>query len=286
MTGLTDYGHDLWFGAFVTPLAERPGDVVALARLAERAGLDLVTFQDHPYLAKFLDTWTLAAWVAAQTERVLVAPNVLNLPLRPPAVTARAAASLDRLSGGRVELGLGAGNRWDAIEAMGGPRRTPGESVEALGEAIDVLRAMWDVSAGEVEMEGEHYRLGGAEAGPEPAHRIEIWLGAYKPRMLRLTGAKADGWLPSAPYLQAGDLDRGNLAIDEAAAEAGREPREIRRLLNITPDLATADSLVPLALESGISTFVLVGDDAGEIERFAAETAPAVREAVAAERGK
>jgi alkanesulfonate monooxygenase SsuD/methylene tetrahydromethanopterin reductase-like flavin-dependent oxidoreductase (luciferase family) len=135
-------------------------------------------------------------------------------------------------------------------------------------------------------VDGEHYRLGGAEPGPQPAHRIEIWLGAYRPRMLRLTGAEADGWLPSAPYLREGDLERGNRAIDEAAAEAGRDPQAIRRLLNITPDLATVDSLLALALESGVSTFFLVGDDEEEIERFAAETAPAVREAVARERGK
>jgi alkanesulfonate monooxygenase SsuD/methylene tetrahydromethanopterin reductase-like flavin-dependent oxidoreductase (luciferase family) len=281
---MTDYGHDLRFGAFVTPQADRPGDVVALARVAERAGLDLVTFQDHPYLSKFLDTWTLVAWVAAQTERVLVAPNVLNLPLRPPAVVARAAASLDRLSGGRVELGLGAGNRWDAIEAMGGPRRSPGESVDALAEAIDVIRAIWDVSSDDVHAEGGHYRLAGAEPGPQPAHPIEIWLGAYKPRMLRLTGAKADGWLPSVPYLQAGDLERGNRAIDEAAAEVGRDPREIRRLLNITPDLASVDRLLPLVLEQGISTFILVGDDPQATERYGTETAPEVREAAARER--
>lgn len=283
---MADYGHELGFGAFVTPLAERPNEVVALAGLAERAGLDLVAFQDHPYLAKFLDTWTLVAWVAARTERVRVVPNVLNLPLRAPAVVARAAASLDRLSGGRVELGLGAGNRWDAIEAMGGPRRTPGESVEAVAEAIDVLWAMWDVSAGSAHAAGRHYRLEGAEPGPPPAHRIEIWLGAYRPRMLRLTGTKADGWLPSSPYLQPGDLERGNRAIDEAAVEAGREPRAIRRLLNLTPDLATVHSLVSLALENGVSTFILVGDDPEAIERFAAETAPAVREEVERERGK
>jgi alkanesulfonate monooxygenase SsuD/methylene tetrahydromethanopterin reductase-like flavin-dependent oxidoreductase (luciferase family) len=283
---MPDYGHELRFGAFITPLAERPQEVVSLAVLADRAGLDLVSFQDHPYLAKFLDAWTLVAWVAARTERVRVVPNVLNLPLRPPAVVARAPALLDRLSGGRVELGLGAGSRWDAIEGMGGPRRSPGESVEALAEAIDVLRLLWDVSADGVRIDGEHYRLTGAEPGPEPLHRIEIWLGAYRPRMLRLTGTKADGWLPSASYLQEGDLDRGNRAIDEAAAAAGRDPREIRRLLNIGPGLATADSLVRLALESGISTFILVGDDPEAIERLAAETAPEVRGAVERERGK
>jgi alkanesulfonate monooxygenase SsuD/methylene tetrahydromethanopterin reductase-like flavin-dependent oxidoreductase (luciferase family) len=283
---MPDYGHELRFGAFITPVSERPGEAVSLAQAAEAAGLDLVTFQDHPYLPRFLDTWTLLTWVAAQTERVLVAPNVLNVPLRPPAVVARAAASLDLLSGGRVELGLGAGARWDAIAAMGGPRRSPGEAVAALDEAIDVIRAIWDVSADEAQADGEHYAVDGAEPGPAPAHRIEIWLGAYRPRMLRLTGAKGDGWLPSSPYLQAGDLERGNRAIDEAAAEAGRDPREIRRLLNITPDLAAVDLLLPLALEHGVSTFILIGDDPRASEQFGAEVAPAVRQGAARERAK
>jgi alkanesulfonate monooxygenase SsuD/methylene tetrahydromethanopterin reductase-like flavin-dependent oxidoreductase (luciferase family) len=137
-----------------------------------------------------------------------VAPNVVDLPLRPPAVLARAAASLDLLSGGRFELGLGAGAFWDGIEAMGGPGRSRGEAVDALSEAIDVIRALWDVSApGGVRVDGEYYRVHGAKRGPEPAHEIQIWLGGYKPRMLRLTGTKADGWLPSLSYLQEGDLE-------------------------------------------------------------------------------
>src|SRR5581483_7679009 len=121
---MPDYGHDLRFGTFLTPQAARPQDVVALAQLTERAGLDLATFQDHPYQPAFLDTWTLMTWVAAQTETIRLAPNVLNVPLRPPAVVARAAASLDLLSGGRLELALGAGGFWGPIKAMGGPDRT------------------------------------------------------------------------------------------------------------------------------------------------------------------
>src|SRR3954469_6453906 len=115
-------GNDggLEFGTFVTPSAADPAGTVALAVATERAGLDLVTFQDHPYQPRFLDTWTLLSYVAARTERVRLAPNVLNVPLRPPAVVARAAASLDLLTDGRVELGLGTGAFWDAIEAMGG----------------------------------------------------------------------------------------------------------------------------------------------------------------------
>src|SRR5690349_10664977 len=117
-----DYGHDLEFGTFLTPDAGRPGGVVERARLTERAGLDVVTVQDHPYQPRFLDAFTLLTWIAASTSRVRVFPNVANLPLRPPAVLARQVASLDRLSGGRAELGLGSGAFWDAIAANGGPR--------------------------------------------------------------------------------------------------------------------------------------------------------------------
>src|SRR6185312_9392972 len=114
------YGHELQFGTFITPANNPPQAAVSLALLSEQLGYDLVTFQDHPYQPAFLDTWTLLSWVASRTERVHLSPNVLNLPLRPPAVTARAAASLDLLSGGRMSLALGAGGFWDAIEAMGG----------------------------------------------------------------------------------------------------------------------------------------------------------------------
>ena len=119
---MTDYLHELQFGVFIPPLAEQADAVVELAELAEVSGLDLVTFQDHPYQPRFLDTWTLLSVIAAKTSTVRLAPNVANLPLRPPAVLARSVASLDILSGGRVELGLGAGAFWDAIEANGRPQ--------------------------------------------------------------------------------------------------------------------------------------------------------------------
>ena len=287
---MTDYGHGLAFGSFITPVNADPQGPVRLARLSEDVGLDLVTFQDHPYQPAFLDTWTLLSFVAASTSRIHVAGNVLNLPLRPPAVLARAVASLDLLSGGRVALGLGAGGFWDAIEAMGVPRLTPGESVDSLAEALDVIRALWDTAArGGVRIAGEHHRVVGAKRGPAPAHAVPIWLGAYKPRMLRLLGAKADGWLPSLPYLRPGDLARGNAVIDDAAREAGRDPAAIRRLLNLgAPPGSTqewVEQLVALALEDGVGTFIAMTDDDAAIRRFGEEVAPAVRAAVAAERG-
>ncbi len=297
-TAVPDHGHDLQFGTFLPPAADTAADALRLASLTEELGLDLVSVQDHPYQGGFLDAWTLLSVIAARTSRVTVFPNVANLPLRPPAVLARAAASLDILSGGRVELGLGAGAFWDAIAGMGGPRRTPGESLAALDEAITVIRALWTPGRG-VRFAGEHHQLRGAHPGPTPPHPIGIWLGGYRPRMLGLVGRSADGWLPSSPYLPPDALAEANRRIDDAAADAGRDPAAIRRVYNVAgtftgsgdeflkgPAAVWVEQLAELALTEGISGFVLMVD-AGrddDLRRFATDVAPAVRELVAAER--
>ena len=290
---MTDYGHDLLFGSFITPANAAPHHVVALAQASEAAGLDLVTFQDHPYQPAFLDTWTLLSYVAARTERVHLAGNVLNLPLRQPAVLARAVASLDLLSGGRVELGLGAGGFWDPVVAMGGDRLTPGESLRALHEAIDVIRGIWDTEgSGRLVVDGRHHRVNGAKRGPAPAHGVAIWVGGLKPRMLRLIGEQADGWLPSLAYLTGpGQIDESNAVIDAAAASVGRDPRQVRRLLNVGgstagPQREWAERLATLALEHGISAFIATGDDADLVRAFGEEVAPATRDLVGAERNR
>ena len=289
---MTDYRQDLSFGIFVTPVAAQWKAVLELARLADVVGLDLVTFQDHPYQARFLDMWTLLSVVAAQTTNVKVAPNVANLPLRLPVVLARSVASLDLISNGRVELGLGAGAFWDGIEAVGGRRLTPGQSVNALAEAIEVIRAVWAPEGGSIRLPGEHYRVVGAHSGPAPAHHVEIWLGAYKPRMLALTGRRADGWLPSMGYADLSDLGPMNRAIDAAAEEAGRNPAAIRRMYNLTGEFGSgtgfvqgppsewAKQLTDLTLSEGISTYILSVSSADAVRRFAEEVAPAVRELV------
>jgi hemerythrin-like domain-containing protein len=293
---VADYGQELRFGVFITPAAAQAGDVVELAKLADLTGLDLVSFQDHPYQPRFLDTWTLLSVVAASTSTVRIAPNVVNLPLRPPAVLARSVASLDILSGGRVELGLGAGAFWDGIAALGGERLTPGASVDALAEAIEVIRSLWAGEGERVSYEGEHYRLDGARPGPSPAHPVEIWLGAYRPRMLALTGATADGWLPSLGYADLHALPDMNAAIDEAAQTAGRDPAEVRRLFNVNGRFGSdsgflqgspgdwAEQLAELTLTVGMSTYLLAADSDELLRRFAEEVAPSVREQVEAAR--
>ena len=291
------------FGIAVVPATEDLGRIRELVRAADEAGLDLVGIQDHPYQHHFLDTWSLIPTLLAETKRVSFFTDVANLPLRGPAVMAKAAASLDVLSGGRFELGLGAGGIPDVIANFGGPRRTPGEAVEALDEAIDVIRLLWSEERS-VSFEGKYYRLEDARPGPRPAHPISIWVGAFKPRMLRLVGRKADGWLPSLGVLTRDELRAANEQIDAAAADAGRDPRSIRRLINVQGMIgegrAPARSELPVGYLAGeplagpvdwwvetIASFVRDGFDtlvfwsvnmsSGEIELLAREVVPAVR---------
>lgn len=293
--------EDVWFGALLAPEAADGDRVLRHAELADRLGLDLVGVQDHPYQAGFLDSWTLLATIAQRTERVRLVPDVANLPLRPPAVLARAAASLDILSGGRVELGLGAGALWDAIAAMGGPRLSPGESIEALAEAITVIRALW-TPGDPVTFSGGHHRLAGARPGPFPPHPIGIWIGATGRRMLELTGRTGDGWLTSSFHSPPEAVTAQARILDAAAADAGRDPAAIRKVYNLGGSLSPlpgagfldgpaalwAEQLTELVFEAGMSGFVLAPGVEAErdLRVFAEEVAPAVRAAVARERGR
>ncbi|WP_136707581.1 LLM class flavin-dependent oxidoreductase [Agromyces sp. H66] len=285
---MRDYGRPIEFGTFITPSALDPERTVALAVASEEAGLEFVTFQDHPYQPRFLDAWTLMSWVGARTSRIRISANVHNLLLRPPAVLARAAASLDLLTAGRVVLGLGAGGFPQAAEAMGAPVRTPAESGDALAEAVTVIRELLDTDAsGGVFLDHEHHPVRGAKRGPAPMQRpIPIWLGVLKPRGLRLVGRAADGWLPSLARLDGGAaaLEAGHSAIDAAARAAGREPRDIRRLLNVGPDAARPDVLADLATRHGVDTFIVTGDDASLIAELGTRIGPETRALVAARR--
>lgn len=291
-----DYGRNVTFGYFLIPNAADP--LLEVAREIEARGLDWIGIQDHPYQRRFVDTWTLLGAAAAVTTRVGFFPDVANLPLRPPAMMAKAAASLDVLSGGRFELGLGAGNFWDAIAAYGGPRRQPRDALAALEEAISVIRLVWSGERN-LRFSGSHYRLAGAHSGPVPVHPIGIWLGVYGPRALQLAGRLADGWLPSLR----GDLTvlaEGSARLDEAASAAGRNPWDIRRVLNVNGQITDGpklgllrgpvdqwvDELTDLAVGYGFDTFIFWGEGDDQLSRFAEEVVPAVRSQIALERGR
>lgn len=288
------------FGIFLDPTAGDPREPFRLAKLADESGLDLLTIQDHPYQPRFYETWTLMTALAMATERIHVSANVGNLPLRPPAMLAKQAATLDVLTGGRVEVGLGAGAFWDAIVAFGGPRRTPAEAYDAFEDALHILRGMWDNSGKAFTYEGSIYKVRGARPGPAPAHRIPIWTGAHGPRMLRLTGRMADGLFISMPYVPPETLPSINAQIDQGAREAGRSPEEIRRGYNLSgvirPGAGStsyptqqgaldgtaaywADQIVRFYQEYRQDTFIFwgSGDVAGQIELFAREVVPAVK---------
>ena len=287
----------LSFGISIVPTATDFGSIVEQVRAAEDGGLELVGIQDHPYQRRFLDTYALLANLIARTERVRFFPDVTSLAMRDPPMIAKAAASLDVMSGGRFELGLGAGNFWDAVEGMGRPRRTNREAFAALEEAIAIIRAALDVGPEKrvVCGPGPFFPVPGYPAGPPPAHRVGIWLGVYRPRGLRLVAEQADGWIPSLGYVGLDDLKRASATIDAEARAAGRDPDEITRLLNIGGVIGDVErSDVPLAgpvdhwvetlsrwaTEIGTDSFVVYPADgsADQVRRFAAEVAPAVRE--------
>jgi alkanesulfonate monooxygenase SsuD/methylene tetrahydromethanopterin reductase-like flavin-dependent oxidoreductase (luciferase family) len=282
------------FGISITPDWSKQDEILGLTRVADEGGLDLIGIQDHPYQWRFHDTWTLIAFLAGKTSRVRFFPDVTDLPLRPPAMLGKAVASLDVLTGGRIELGLGAGGFWDAIEAMGGPRRTAAEAVEATEEAIDVIRLVWSGQRG-VRYDGRHYPLSGLHTGPRPAHDVGIWLGASRPRMLDLIGRKADGWVPSSPWAPPEALPGFLRRIDEAAATAGRDPASIRRVYNVAGTIGpeTGDRFVgPVShwvdelsalVDLAMDAFVFwpnTDDRLGQVEVFASEVVPAVRSAI------
>lgn len=268
-----DYDHPVRFGIFPSPRTDSAEQTLHMARVADAAGFDLIGIQDHPYQRRFLDTWALMAFVLAQTARVTVFPDVANLPLRPPRMMAKHAASLDQLSGGRFELGLGAGAFWEGIEALGGRRLSPKQSVDHLELAIGELRDFW---------KGE-----GKFEGPQPAHRIGIWLGAYKPRMLRITGALADGWIPSQSYLPPDRARDAMQRIDDAAQAEGRDPQDIRRIYNLSSDeQPSAEQLADLVTDVGFDSFIFSPADTHALELIAHDVLPLVREEVARRRAR
>lgn len=288
-------------GINVHPGVEDPKDAFDRARIADASEIDLLTIQDHPYIPYFLDTWTLLSALASVTTRVHLGTNISPLPLRPPAMLAKAASSLDVLTRGRVELGIGAGGFPKGIAAFGGKVLPVGERVTAFAEGIQVIRGLWESGEG-FSYDGTYYQLHDTHFGPKPDHKIRIWVGANKLRMMRITGRLADGVLLGNTYVPEDRLAEINQQIDEGAAAAGRSPDAVRRGYNLMgvvelPDLPNTsnevgpktpvmpssgwiDLIVRLYRDRGMDTFIFwpLGDNQLlQFEAFAGEIAPAVR---------
>jgi alkanesulfonate monooxygenase SsuD/methylene tetrahydromethanopterin reductase-like flavin-dependent oxidoreductase (luciferase family) len=225
----------LLFGINITPNANGADTAFEIAKISDNLGIDLISVQDHPYNGSFFDTWTLITALAMSTQNIHLMTNVADVPLRHPPLLAKSAATLDILTKGRVELGVGAGAFWKAIVGYGGPSRTPAEAVGALEEAIQIMRLIWNIDGSNYRatFNGKFYRLDGAQTGPRPLHPIRIWLGALGPKMLRLTGRLGDGWTVSYGYAPLQQIPKMQQTIDQSLAAAGRKTNEVHRNYNL-----------------------------------------------------
>jgi alkanesulfonate monooxygenase SsuD/methylene tetrahydromethanopterin reductase-like flavin-dependent oxidoreductase (luciferase family) len=264
---------------------------------AEEQGFDFVSASDHPSSGHpTLETWTLLSWIAANTTRIGVATRVLGVPNRPPPVVAKMAETLDRLSGGRLILGLGGGASDEEFKAFGLRVPTARDKVDGLEEAIRITRGLW--SEPSLTFDGGHYRTELAELEPKPNRRIPIWLGTFGPRALRLTGRLADGWIPSLDLAPPERVPAMLEQISRGAREAGRDPGDITLAYNMEIRIdergengshvvtgsadAVAEQLISFTkLGFTAMNFQPQGPGRNEqIERVASEVIPAVRKAV------
>ncbi|WP_219467088.1 LLM class flavin-dependent oxidoreductase [Nonomuraea rhizosphaerae] len=277
------------FGVGISPSAAPGADPVGDARLAEELGFDFVSTSDHPCgTSPTYEVWTMLTWIAAATSRIRIATRVLGVPYRSPAMVAKMAESLHRLSGGRLILGLGGGYSDEEFRAFGLGVPTPREKVDGMVEAIHIIRGLWSSPA--LTYEGSRYHTLEASMEPKPETPIPIWLGTYGPRALAATAELADGWIPSlgfAPPAEAVEMRRRvlaagravecvyNVSVSVGAAVPGDrsvvagEPGEVvERLLELVELGFTSLNLMPVG-----------GDFQGQMERLAAEVLPALRAA-------
>ncbi len=247
-------GMELRFGIQLAPVAEELQRIREMARFADREGLDLLGMQDHPYSGPLADTFAVIATVLAETSGLRVFPDVASLPMRGATMLGKQAATLDLLSNGRFELALGAGAYWPAIAAMGGPRRSNPEALQALEEATAVIRAMWKPGA-KAEVPGDYYAVHGVQSGPAPAHSVGIWFGSVGPKANALTGRIADGWAAPIPhYLPYEKWEGAQHLISAAAVDAGRDPGAVARMAQLVGHISEAPGPVTLRGEEPIRT--------------------------------
>jgi alkanesulfonate monooxygenase SsuD/methylene tetrahydromethanopterin reductase-like flavin-dependent oxidoreductase (luciferase family) len=287
-------------GLSVSTAAVPGADPVAAARAAEDLGFDFVSASDHLHGRRpTYEPWTMLSWIAAATSRVRVATRVLGVPYRPPAVLAKMAETFDRLSGGRLILGLGGGAVDEEFRAFGLPARSPRDKVDGLEETVRIARGMW--SRPGFTFEGRLYRTDGADLEPKPDHRIPIWLGTYGDRALALTGRLADGWIPSLGYAPPERVVAMRERVLAAAVAAGRDPGEITCAYNVGvrvderaaagPDASVVVGAAGAVTERllgfsslGFDALSLVPVGPGEqeqAERLGREVVPALRETAA-----
>jgi alkanesulfonate monooxygenase SsuD/methylene tetrahydromethanopterin reductase-like flavin-dependent oxidoreductase (luciferase family) len=258
--------NPLRFGVNLTGPNRTYDELLATAKIAEEAGFDTLGFTDRPPEPNF-EAWTLATAIGVQTQRVLLTHNTLNVPFSNNAMLAKMAASLDVITNGRLILTLGAGFQRQHFESYGIAFGAPGELYEDLKDAIEILRGLW--AEERFTYKGRAQHVDEATVLPKPVDgTIPIFIGALGPRMMRLTGRVADGWLKNRGWPASLDELRGLVAqLEEGAEKVGRDPRTIHRVLNGTAAVgARAVSDVRSRAQQGpVGAAGLVGDSADEI---------------------
>lgn len=202
-----------------------PAPLIAFARRAEAAGfhglwtLDSAVGGPTGHVPN-IDALHALSFAAAVTARVRLGVAVIVAPRRNPAQLAKDLASIDRLSTGRLTVGLGIGNDGEEMAALGFPTTRRGRRLE---ECVGVLRALWTES--EAAYDGEFLTFAGVRMEPKPVQRPHppLWIGAGKPPALRRAARIADGWI-GAGSSSVDDFERQAPAVREAVAEAGRDP--------------------------------------------------------------
>lgn len=208
--------------------------MIDLARQAEHLGFDSVWAGDSLTARPRLEPLSLLAGVAAATESITVGTAALIAPLRHPLLAAHAIATVDRLSAGRLVLGLGAGFPLPATEAEFAAAGVPfGERVGRLTEGVRLWRHLWSAEPASA-FDGKYWRLADIGDVPKPARPggPPLWLAGAGPAALRRVGRVFDGWLPYPPA--AAEFRQGRDAIAAAAAEAHRDPATITHSMYVT----------------------------------------------------
>jgi probable F420-dependent oxidoreductase len=266
-----------------------------MARELEEAGFDSLWVSDHivmpkeiesryPFAADGRATWSSStpyfdafialAMIAAATERVSFGTAVLVLPLRHPVVAAKQLASLDVASGGRLQLGVGAGWLREEFEALAVPFESRGARLE---EWIELLRECWTGTP--QPRQSSHYTLpSGVLCLPTPVHDIPILVGGHSGPALRRAGALGDGWLgqQSLDRLDPAEISTARAAVEAAARAAGRDPERMQVVLRIVDAAGRSDELAPQLAQlakAGVDEVIVdvdwgAGDPTGEHERL------------------
>ncbi len=297
--------HKVHFGIGLENGVHQVREMLGHARLADDAGLDVVSLSDHPYFAERLDAYAALGFVLGATSNIAGAVIMTNLLSRPAPILARTVTGLSTISGGRVVLGMGAGGMWEEIVALGVPRLSPAARIRALEEAIMVVKAL-SGGGDPVTFEGEFYHV--TELTPAAAPTPPIWIGALGPKNLAVTGRHADGWIPGhLADWRSTTVAESRPIVDEAAASVGRDPADVDTIYNVSGRLEPGplpetrddagrwigggvtqwvEELTFAVLEHGATAFIYLlppGDTISDttLNLWAHEVVPAVREAIA-----